>query len=222
MSKPTATSTAQPTTVVVATGNPGKLAEMRALLGPGVRVRSATELGLELPEETGTTFEENALLKAQEIARQSGEIAIADDSGLVVEALDGRPGVYSARYAGPGASDAANRRKLLEALDGVPDDARSARFVSVIAIAFGPDDVVTAEGLCEGTIGREERGSGGFGYDSLFVLPDGRTMAELAPEEKNRISHRARAMQMAVPMLRSRLAGRGGRPQPSTSTEGER
>lgn len=193
-------------TIVLASGNRGKLEELRALLGPSVTVRSAPELGIELPEETGTTFEENAVLKARAVAEQTGLMAIADDSGLEVDALDGAPGVYSARYAGMESNDERNIDKLLQALDGVPDHLRTARFRSAIAIAFAPDDVVTTTGSCEGAIGHARRGTGGFGYDPVFTFPDGRTMAELAPEEKNAISHRGHAMRAAIDVIRKRLS----------------
>lgn len=200
-------------TIVLASGNHGKLEELRALLGPSVTVRSAPELGLTLPEETGTTFEENAILKARSVAEQTGMMAIADDSGLEVDALDGAPGVYSARYAGVESNDDRNTEKLLSALEGVRDDRRSARFRSAIAIAFSPDDIVTTTGSCEGLIGHAKRGTGGFGYDPVFVFPDGRTMAELSPDEKNAVSHRGHAMRSAIEVIRDRLSIR------SSSTE---
>ncbi len=205
--------------IVVATANPGKLVEMRALLGPDIEVLSAAGVGAVLPEETGRTFAENAILKAQAVARQTRLIAIADDSGLEVDALGGAPGVYSARYAGQGATDADNRDKLLRALQDVEDANRRAQFVSVIAIAFAPDDVVTATGTCQGSIAREERGEGGFGYDSIFELPNGKTMAEISAEEKNRISHRAHAMREARRLLQARLADNDRRRDTSTATE---
>jgi XTP/dITP diphosphohydrolase len=205
--------------IVVATSNKGKLAELRALLGQDVVIRTAAELGAELPEETGSTFAENAVLKARSVAAQTGRVAIADDSGLEVTALDGNPGVYSARFAGHSATDADNRSKLLTSLQNIDDANRRARFVSVIAIAFSPDDVVTAEGHCTGSITREERGDGGFGYDSIFLLPSGQTMAEITSEEKNRISHRAIAMKRAMELLSNRLADDAVRHETSTKTE---
>jgi XTP/dITP diphosphohydrolase len=200
------TSGSDPIDIVIATGNPGKLTELRALLGPAFRVRSIDELQATLPDETGTTFAENAVLKAVSVAKQTGMVAIADDSGLEVAALDGAPGVYSARYAGSMASDADNRNKLLQALSGVDGNGRGARFVCSIAIAFTPDDVVTAEGTCEGIIALNERGRGGFGYDSIFQLASGKTMAELSAEEKNAISHRGKAMSAALRLLQERLS----------------
>jgi XTP/dITP diphosphohydrolase len=192
-------------TVVLASANPGKLEELRSLLGSAITIRSAPELGIELPEETGTTFEENALLKARSIAAQTGMIAVADDSGLEVDALGGAPGVYSARYSGPEADDEKNKSKLLDALSDVEADDRTGRFRCAIAIAFTPDDTVTTTGTCEGRITTAERGSGGFGYDPLFELPSGRTMAELDPDEKNAVSHRGHAMRAAIIILEKRL-----------------
>lgn len=194
-------------TIILASANPGKLAELRSLLGPSFTVRSATELGVELPEETGSTFEENAILKARAVAAHTGLMAVADDSGLEVDALGGAPGVYSARYAGEDSNDDRNTGQLLRALEDVPDGQRTARFRSAIAIAFTPDEIVTTSGSCEGTIIREKRGSGGFGYDPVFELPGGRTMAELGPDEKNEVSHRGHAMRAAIEILRQRLPG---------------
>ncbi len=193
-------------TIVLASGNRGKLEELRALLGSSVTVVTAVDLGAEMPEETGTTFAENAILKAKEVARQTGHMAIADDSGLEVDALNGAPGVYSARYSGDGATDERNTQKLLEALQGLPAEERIARFRSVIAIAFSPQDIVTTAGSCEGRIADAPKGTNGFGYDPIFELPDGRTMAELKPDEKNAISHRGHAMRDAVEVIKERLA----------------
>jgi XTP/dITP diphosphohydrolase len=192
-------------TFVLASGNAGKLAELRSLLGDLVDVRSASELGATLPEETGSTFEENAILKARAVAEQTGFMAIADDSGLEVDALGGAPGVYSARYAGDDADDRRNNEKLLRELASVGDRDRSARFRCAIAIAYSPDDVETAFGSCEGRVLHAPRGTGGFGYDPLFELPGGPTMAELNPDEKNAVSHRGRAMREAISLIRNRL-----------------
>ena len=197
------------TTLVLATQNPGKVREFAELLvtaGLHARVIGLREAGVSAPEETGTTFRENAVLKARHAAATSGQLALADDSGLEVDGLNGAPGVYSARYAGPNADDEANRQKLITALEAVPDAARTARFRCALAIA-GPDGAVeVVEGVCEGTISIEPRGTNGFGYDPLFVLPErGQTMAELTPAEKNAISHRARATVLALPILRRRL-----------------
>jgi XTP/dITP diphosphohydrolase len=198
------TETQRPT-IVLASGNAGKLTELRSFLGGLAEVRSAADFGATLPEETGTTFVENAILKARAVAEQTGMIAVADDSGLEVDILDGAPGVYSARYAGEPSDDARNNEKLLQAMESTPDGARTARFQCAIAVAFGPDDIETAVGTCEGRITREARGSGGFGYDPLFEFPDGRTMAELTADEKNAVSHRGKAMQSAIRVIIERI-----------------
>ena len=188
-------------TIVVATGNAHKLTEIEDILSrvlPDVAFVALGQLGdFEDPEETGTTFLENALIKAEAAVAQTGLTAIADDSGLVVDALDGEPGVYSARYAGTHGDDAANNAKLLEKLGGVADDARTARFMSVIALVDASGMVLTGTGACEGVIGHDSRGENGFGYDPLFLPADtpGKTMAELTPSEKNAISHRFHALQ---------------------------
>ena len=188
-------------TIVVATGNAHKLTEIEDILSrvlPDVAFVALGQLGdFEDPEETGTTFLENALIKAEAAVAQTGLTAIADDSGLVVDALDGEPGVYSARYAGVHGDDAANNAKLLEKLGGVADDARTARFMSVIALVDASGMVLTGTGACEGVIGYDSRGENGFGYDPLFLPADtpGKTMAELTPSEKNAISHRFHALQ---------------------------
>lgn len=188
-------------TVVVATGNMHKLVEIEDILSgvlPGVRFVALGQLGeFPDPEETGSTFLENALIKAEAAVEGTGLSAIADDSGLVVDALDGEPGVYSARYVGVHGDDAANNAKLLEKLAGVPDGERAARFMSVIALVDASGAVLTGEGACEGVIGHEGRGEHGFGYDPLFLPNDtpGLTMAELEPAQKNAISHRFHALQ---------------------------
>ena len=157
------------------------------------------------PEETGTTFLENALIKAEAAVEQTGMSAIADDSGLVVDALGGEPGVYSARYAGVHGDDAANNAKLLKNLAEVSEAKRTARFMSVVALVDASGMVLTGTGACEGAIGFEGRGENGFGYDPLFLPVDtpGKTMAELTPAEKNAISHRFHALQD----LSSQIAG---------------
>lgn len=188
-------------TIVVATGNAHKLTEIRDILGevlPDVEFVSLAQLGdFDDPEETGTTFEANALIKAEAAVAETGFSAIADDSGLVVDALDGEPGVYSARYAGVHGDDAANNAKLLRNLEIVEDADRTARFMSVVALVRADGIVLSGEGSCEGMIGHELRGDHGFGYDPLFLPNDtpGKTMAELTPEEKNAISHRFHALQ---------------------------
>ena len=180
---------------VLASHNPGKLREMREILGElGILVLSQQEAGVDVePEETGATFEENARSKAVAVMEASGLPAVADDSGLMVDALGGAPGVYSARYGGGhDRSDEERHAFLLQTLEN--EEHRSAKYVSVIAVAYPDGRVLTARGECYGEIAREERGRGGFGYDPLFRLPDGRHMAELSSEEKNRISHRGNAL----------------------------
>lgn len=188
------------TELVVATHNAKKLRELMSLLaGAPVRVRSIGEFAdAPVVEEVGETFAENAALKALAAARHTGLWALADDSGLEVDALDGRPGVYSARFAGPNATDAENNAKLLQLLADVPEERRTARFRCAIAVASPDGRVYIDEGACEGVIVREPRGQGGFGYDPLFFVPSlGRTFAELPAEEKDRISHRGRALAAA-------------------------
>ena len=186
--------------IVLATGNKGKVKEMADVLASlGFEVIAKTDLGIESPEETGLTFVENALLKARYAAEKSGLPAIADDSGLVVEALNGAPGLYSARYAGEDGNDAKNREKLLAELANVPEEKRQAKFVSCIVFLQHPTDPspIIAEGECHGVIGFEEKGENGFGYDSLFFSPEqGCTFAELETVEKKKISHRARALKV--------------------------
>lgn len=197
-------------TIVLATTNPGKVREFAALLADGglpLRVLGMADLGLEAPPETGTTFAANAILKARHAADHSGLPALADDSGLEVDALGGAPGVYSARYAGEGAGDEANRLRLIAALADVPEAERAARFRCAIAVALPDGRVETVEAACEGRALTAPRGDGGFGYDPLFELAgDHRTMAELPTTEKNAISHRARATALALPVLRRLLA----------------
>ncbi len=187
-------------TVVVASNNKHKIEEIRAILGPvlpGAEFKAMGEIGgLPEPEETGDTFEENAFIKAQTIHDLTGLPTVADDSGLVVDALDGAPGVYSARYAGTHGDDAANNAKLLRELEGMAAPERTARFMS--CVTYVDKDVRTCGiGACEGTVGFELKGTNGFGYDPLFWPEDtpGKTMAELSPEEKNAISHRKHAIE---------------------------
>jgi XTP/dITP diphosphohydrolase len=197
--------------LLIATNNPGKLREYEELLADAalpLQLTFPAQEGIDLDVvESGETFEENAALKARAYALASGLPTLADDSGLEVDALGGAPGVRSARYAGPGTSDADRYRKLLTALEDVPPDGRAARFRCAVAVALPGGGVETAEGRCEGHIGYEPRGEHGFGYDPVFVVDGsgGRTMAELPPEVKNRISHRARAFKAAVPILKEML-----------------
>lgn len=189
--------------LVLASGNRGKLAELQSMLGDAVEVLPQSQFLSEEAEETGLTFIENAILKARHAARASGLPALADDSGLAVDALGGAPGIYSARYAG-GGGDAANNAKLLEALADVPEAQRGARFISVVALLMHADDPtpIVCEGAWHGRILTEPRGSNGFGYDPLFWVPETEcSSAELAADQKNRLSHRGRAMAQ----LRSRL-----------------
>ncbi len=197
--------------LLIATHNAGKLREYERLLaGLRFRLRSPAGRGLSVTAaENGATFEENARHKAALYAAAAGLPALADDSGLEVDALDGAPGVLSARYV-PG-SDADRVRALLEALRDVPWERRGARFRCVIAVARPGGVMGTAEGICEGTIALEPAGDGGFGYDPVFYLPElDCTMAQLKPDEKNRISHRARAAEAALPLLRRLAGGRSG------------
>ena len=183
--------------LVLASKNRHKLAEMQTILGSlGLEVILESEAGVDVEvEETGTTFEENALLKAKAVMEASHMAAIADDSGLVVDALDGAPGVYSTRY-GHKNSDAERTALLLENMKDVPEKERTARFVSAIACALPDGRVVTARGTCEGTILFETRGDNGFGYDPVFYVPQlGKTFAEADGAEKNAISHRGNALQ---------------------------
>lgn len=193
-----------PGKIVLASGNPGKLREIRKILGDfGVEVVPQSEFGVEDADETGTTFIENALLKARHAVAATGLAALADDSGLAVDALDGRPGVYSARYSGPGATDESNNQRLLEELRGVPDDARGAAFHCVVCIAY-PDgrEPLIGEGAWRGRILHETQGEGGFGYDPLFFVEEtGCSSAELDADDKNRRSHRGRALQDLVRQL---------------------
>lgn len=190
--------------LVLATRNPGKIRELSALLAPlGYEVASLTDYpGAPEVAEDGATFAENAVKKAVAVARYTGHLALADDSGLEVDYLGGAPGVLSARFAGEHGNDRANNEKLLGLLAGVPPEKRTARFRCVMAIATPAGEVWTAEGSCEGLIAEAPRGEGGFGYDPLFYVPElGKTFAELEPEVKNRLSHRARALEQAKEIL---------------------
>lgn len=191
-------------TVIAATQNKHKLTELRAIMEKfGMEVISQGEAGfgdIDVVED-GETFEENSFKKANEIMKLSGKIAVADDSGLAVDFLDGAPGVYSARYAGEHKSDEDNNNKLLKELEGTEN--RGAKFVSVVTMVYPDGKVLSARGECPGKIIRAPRGDGGFGYDPLFV-PDGfeKTFAEITSEEKNTVSHRAKALEKLEEMLR--------------------
>ncbi|MBM7562321.1 XTP/dITP diphosphatase [Fusibacter tunisiensis] len=193
--------------IILASSNRHKLKEIQAILADfGYRLVTMKEAGLgdlEI-EETGKTFEENALIKAQAIFDRTGKITLADDSGLEVDALGGEPGVYSARYAGEPSNDENNKQKLLVELDHVQDSERTARFVSVIAMLFPDGHRIVTRGEVEGIIGRKQIGTNGFGYDPLFVVPNlNKTFAELDATEKNRMSHRANALKKLKTELRT-------------------
>jgi XTP/dITP diphosphohydrolase len=200
--------------LVIATANPGKLREFQALLSglPFAPIAQGA-LGIAAPEETGTTFAENALIKARHAAAASGAAAIADDSGLEVDALGGAPGIYSARYAGEGtgdaaAVDAANNARLIAALEGVPFEARRARYRCALVYLEGPRDQAPlfTQGVWEGYVLAAPRGAGGFGYDPYFWVPEqAATAAELEPELKNRLSHRGAALHALRAALAERL-----------------
>lgn len=195
--------------VVLASSNKGKLKELQEILGDSVKVVSASDMGVTMPEETETTFAGNAALKSQASFQQTGYISLADDSGLEVDALNGQPGVYSARFAGDEATDEQNNQKLLRAMSDIPEGLRSARFRSAISISMDAGEPLIFEGAVEGTIGFEEAGSNGFGYDPLFRLPNGRSFGELTSDEKNPISHRGVAMKKAIPVLLEHVHGKG-------------
>lgn len=194
--------------VVLASKNAHKLQELQDILsaqGVEVILESAAGVDVEV-KETGTTFEENSLLKARAVMEASGLPAIADDSGLMVDALNGAPGVYSARYGGPGLDDAGRYRLLLENMRGVLD--RKCRFVSAITLCMPSGDIVTARGECPGTLAYAPQGENGFGYDPIFFVPEKKkTFAQLPAEEKNAISHRGRALQLFQEKLSAYLAG---------------
>lgn len=185
--------------IIFATGNAGKVREVKAILADlNMEVLSMKEAGVAAEaEENGTTFEDNAIIKAKDIAqRVSDVIVMADDSGLVVDALNGEPGIYSARYLGEDTSYSIKNAHIIHRLEGVPVEKRTARFVSAIAAVLPDGRVITTEGTIEGYIGYEERGEGGFGYDPIFMVPElNCSTAELSAEDKNAISHRGRALE---------------------------
>ena len=190
--------------MIAATNNKGKLAELSAILQKmGHQIVSLSEQGAVLDvEETGTTFAENALLKAEAICKKTSLPVIGDDSGLVVDALGGAPGVYSARYAGPSATDDENINRLLENMKDIPQERRTARFVCTLAYAVPGKNTVIFSGTCEGTIAFARRGAGGFGYDPVFLVGD-KSYAEISPEQKNAISHRAKALEQLAQYLKA-------------------
>jgi len=198
---------ALPRKIVMASGNPGKLREIARLLnGLGITVVAQSELGVSDADETGSTFAENSLIKARHAAEATGLPAIADDSGLVVDALDGRPGVYSARYAGSQASDEDNVDKLLAELVGVDEGSRGAAFHCIVTfVAPGESEVLVAEGVWRGSILHARAGDGGFGYDPVFLDPkSGLSGAQLTPDQKNSRSHRGKALRSMVGLLEKR------------------
>lgn len=192
--------------VILASNNENKLREMQQILSPlGWEILRQKDVGLHLdPDENGETFEDNSRIKAEAVMQASGLPAIADDSGVSVDALDGAPGVHSARYGGAACKTDEDRNQfLLKNMEQVPDGSRGAKFVSVITMAYPDGTIVSARGELAGEILRQEQGNGGFGYDPLFYIPaEGCTMAELTPERKNEISHRAVALQNFVNQLR--------------------
>jgi XTP/dITP diphosphohydrolase len=190
----------------IATTNAEKLAEFTRLFGQEFVVLGIEDLGFEMPPEHGDTFRENAVSKAISLARRSDLLTIADDSGLEVDALGGKPGVHTSRFAGPNASVSENVTKRFSLMKDVPLERRRARFVCVLALADSGGVVTVAEGRCKGSIAFNPAGSNGFGYDPIFTVADGRTMAELSNREKDLISHRARAVTGLLPELRSRVA----------------
>lgn len=193
--------------VVLATGNAGKVRELAALLADfGLDIIAQTELGVDSADETGLTFIENAILKARHAARITGLPAIADDSGLAVDALGGAPGIYSARYAGEDASDRQNLEKLLATLESVPDDKRQAQFHCVLVYLRHAEDPtpLVCHGSWAGVIARTPAGEGGFGYDPIFYVPSvGKTAAELSRDEKSAISHRGQALKLLLEAMRN-------------------
>jgi len=194
--------------ILLATNNPGKVVEMKSIMADlGIDVYSLKDKGISIDvEEDGNTFEENAIKKAAEIAKVANMITVSDDSGLEVYALDLRPGIYSARYAGEGATSEMLCKKLLSEMDNVSEDKRGARFVSVVAIVYPDGETFTIRGECEGEIIREMRGDGGFGYDPVFYIAEkGQTFSEMSLDEKNKISHRAKAFSGLKEHLKQRM-----------------
>ena len=194
--------------LIFATGNAGKMKEIREILGsPDLEILSQKEAGIEThAEENGTTFEENALIKARAIADQVDAIVLADDSGLEIDYLNKEPGIYSARYMGEDTSYDIKNANLIERLDGVPKEKRTARFVCAVAAVFPDGSEKVVRGTIEGYIGWEPEGENGFGYDPIFFLPEyGCTSAELAPEKKNELSHRGEALRMMRQIMEKKL-----------------
>ena len=189
--------------MIFATGNENKMVEIREILGDlPLEILSMKQAGIRADiEENGTSFEENALIKAREVCRLAGEMVLADDSGLEIDYLNGEPGIYSARYMGENTSYRVKNKNLMERLEGVPNEKRTARFVCAIAAVFPDGKELVVRGTVEGIIGYEERGENGFGYDPIFYPERGLTTAELPPEEKNSISHRGNALRKMKELL---------------------
>jgi len=192
--------------VIIATNNKGKVKDFQSLFTPmGVEVTSLHDFPeIEEVEETGTTFEENAILKAEHLANELNIPVIADDSGLMVDALEGRPGVYSARYAGLHKNDEDNLQKVLKELEGISTEKRTARFYCALALAIPGKETLTVHGTVEGLIATEKQGTNGFGYDPIFFLPElNRTMAQLTAEEKGSLSHRGNAIKELMKVIKA-------------------
>ena len=189
--------------IILATKNRGKLREFQALFDKGTELLSLNDFpGMPEIIEDGRTFFENALKKARLVSKWTGEVSLADDSGLEVDALGARPGIYSARYSGPGSTDQANIEKLLGELAGISPELRTARFRCVLVLYYQNDTYDSVEGVLEGRIAEETRGSNGFGYDPVFWVPEyGKTVAEMSPDLKNRISHRSQALKKLIQKL---------------------
>ena len=197
--------------LIFATGNEHKMVEIREILGElPVEILSMKDVGIKADiVENGSTFEENALIKAKEVCKLAGEMVLADDSGLEIDYLNGEPGIYSARYMGEDTSYRIKNQNLIDRLEGVPEEKRTARFVCAIAAAFPDGRSFVVRGTIEGIIGYEERGTNGFGYDPILWLPEyGKTSAELTMEEKNRISHRGKALERMKDALKEALGER--------------
>lgn len=194
--------------IIFATGNEGKMREIREILADmRVKVLSMKEIGIDIPiEENGSSFEENAVIKAKAVSEVCGEIVLADDSGLEIDYLNKEPGIYSARYMGEDTPYSVKNANLIERLSGVPDEERTARFVCAIAAVFPDGEVITTHGTVEGRIDYQEKGSNGFGYDPIFYIPElGKTTAELSDGEKNSVSHRGKALGRMKEELEKRL-----------------
>ena len=195
--------------IIFATGNQGKMREIRKILGDmGVEIQSMKEAGIELDiVEDGSTFEENAVIKAQAVAEHSAGIVLADDSGLEHDYLGREPGIYSARYLGEDTSYRIKNQNLIERLEGVPEAERTARFVCAIAAVMPDGEVLTTQGVIEGIISHEEKGTNGFGYDPIFYVPEYQcTTAQLSDEQKNEISHRGKALEAMKEKLKKRMS----------------